>query len=226
MERFENLVKQVGIICLGIVFIIGSSCRKKDIAGEELVFQSDFEGTIDNKLNGVTIFTYNGSKMSGRYNNSGFKLFLNSLPGHGLIKVSFNLYLHDTWAGNNIGDKDVTDGPDIWQMIVDGNPVINTTFSNSGCFDTYCQQQSWPRNYPFHHDAGTGAARKDLPGVCHLAGIPGGTTMYRIEKLVDHDGGNLTIEFKDILKQSNSSNPPCDESWSLDNLSVSVVRVK
>lgn len=226
MKRFEDIrFHYLGILVCLFLFVT-TACRKKDIVGEELVFQSDFEGVIDNKLNGATIFTYNGSRTSGRYNNSGFKLFLNALPGHGLIKVSFDLYLHDTWAGNNIGDKDVTDGPDIWQMIVDGNPVINTTFSNSGCFDTYCQQQSWPRNYPFHHDAGTGAARKDLPGVCHLAGIPGGTTMYRIEKLLDHDDSNMVIEFKDLLKQSNSVNPPCDESWSLDNLSVSVVRVK
>ncbi len=102
------------------------------------------------------------------------------------------------------------DGPDTWQLKINNETVINTTFSNSGCQPTYCQQQSFPKNFPFHNDAGTGASRTDLPGRCSLANVPGGTTMYRIEKIFNHSGSNLLLEFKDLLKQNNAVNMLCD----------------
>lgn len=204
------------------ILLITTACHK-DIQSQTEIYTNDFEGSSLSGIEGGIQSTYEGRKVLGFYNNSGFTLTLPALAKHELILVKFDLYLHDSWAGNNTGDKVVIDGPDIWQLKVDNETVINTTFSNSGCQATYCQQQSYPKNFPFHYDAGTGASRTDLPGRCSLANIPGGTTLYRIEKIFNHSGSNLKMEFKDLLKQTNSTNMLCDESWSLDNLSVSIL---
>jgi hypothetical protein len=212
--RFRNLL-------LSFCMLFVSSCHK-DIQSETEVYRNDFESGDLTAIQGGSVVMYNGTKVVGFFNNGGFQVNLSNLANHELVKVSFDLYLHDSWAGNNTGDQDVVDGPDIWQMRVDDALFINTTFSNSGCFPTYCQQQSWPRNFPFHNDAGTGATQLKLPGRCHLKSVMGGTTMYSIVKYINHTSSNLTLDFRDILKQSNAPDPMCDESWSMDNLSVTI----
>ena len=204
------------------VIVVIASCHK-DIQSQTEVYSNDFESNSLQGIEGGIQSTYVNKKVLGFYNNGGFTLTLPGLKKHQLILIKFDLYLHDTWAGNNTGDKVVIDGPDIWQLKIDNETVINTTFSNSGCLPTYCQQQSYPKNFPFHHDAGYGASRTDLPGRCRLANISGGTTMYRIEKIFNHSGPSLKLLFNDILKQNNATNMLCDESWSLDNLSVSIL---
>ena len=198
----------------------------KEIQSEKNIYSDDFETSTLNNIDGGILNIYNGTKVLGFYNNSGFKLKKQGLESHELIRVSFDLYLHDTWAGNNTGTRDVIDGPDIWELLVDGKKNISTTFSNSGCFPTYCLQQSYPKNFPFHHDAGSGAVRVDLPGRCSRQNVVGGTTMYRIERLIDHSDSNLHLEFRDLLKQSNTLDNLCDESWSLDNIHVSIITIK
>lgn len=204
-----------------IVFCL-MSCHK-DIQSQKDLYFADFENKSLENITGGIINNYNGSNVLGFYNNGGFIIKLGSLASHDIIQISFDLYLHDSWAGNNTGTIDVVDGPDIWEMEVDKEKIINTTFSNSGCFPTYCQQQSYPRNFPYHNDAGTGASRTDLPGRCHLINVSGGSTMYKISKLVNHSNKTLTIEFKDLLKQSNASDMLCDESWSIDNISIKTI---
>ena len=216
-KKHLNMCKRV-LVFLGIIFL--TSCHK-EIQSEKEVYRNDFESADLNDIEGGQINTFNASKVIGFYNNGGFKIVLSGLSAHELVKVSFDLYVHDTWAGNNTGEKDIVDGPDLWQMLVDNEIFINTTFSNSGCFPTYCLQQSYPKNFPFHHDAGTGASRNDLPGRCHLKNVTGGTSLYNIEKYINHNGSNLEIEFRDLLKQNNAADMLCDESWSMDNLIIS-----
>jgi hypothetical protein len=213
------------LVCLSFVVCIFSTCKKSAQQVQE-VYRNTFEQPDLTRISGGIINTYDGSKVLGYYNDGGFSLTLDDLPGHELVTVSFDLYTHDTWGGNNIGDAGVADGPDLWQMKVDGDTYINTTFSNSVCNGVYCLQQSYPRNYPYSNDPGTGAARTDLPGVCNLSGIKGGTFMYKIQKEIRHEKGTLVIEFKDLLKQSNAQYPICDESWSLDNLVVTTSVLK
>ncbi|MBC7759372.1 MAG: hypothetical protein H7069_10975 [Phormidesmis sp. FL-bin-119] len=204
------------------VIVVLSSCHK-EIQSQTEVYTNNFEGASLAGIQGGIESVYDSKKVLGFYNNSGFTLTLSGLAKHDLLLVKFDLYLHDSWGGNNTGTIDVVDGPDVWQLKINNETLINTTFSNSGCFPTYCQQQSYPKNFPFHHDAGTGASRTDLPGRCSLANVPGGTTMYRIEKIFNNSSSNLVLEFKDLLKQNNAVNMLCDESWSLDNLSVSIL---
>jgi hypothetical protein len=205
---------------LFLIFFI--SC-KKNIRSEIEVYNNNFEtGNLTNIKNGV-ISQFNGSSVLGNYNNRSFSLTVDNLPKHNLITVSFDLYIHDDWNGN----KSAPDGPDVWEMLVDGNPYINTTFSNEPCSNApgvFCPPQAYPLNYPNNnHAPKTGAFRTDLPGFCSLKSSLNGTTQYKIEKTFDHTNKTLVLECLDKLVQTNVSDPKCDESWSVDNISIKAI---
>lgn len=188
---------------------------------ESTIYENSFQTNDLSNTTGVIVNAYASNKVAGFYNNGGFSLNLSSLPAHDFIKISFNLYIHDFWDGNSTGNADVITGPDLWRMEVDDEQIINTTFSNTVCNEIYCLQQSFPRNYPWQHNPHTGVANQNLPGRC--AGGGGITSLYRIEKLVKHSGGKVSIRFSDLLKQSNVPDQVCDESWSLDDLKITTL---
>jgi hypothetical protein len=160
---------------------------------------------------------YSDTVFNGRYNKAGFDVNLNNIPSHNKIIVSFDLYIHDSWDGNNGG----IDGPDFWQMKVDGRTVIYTTFSNRFCEGFSCGSQSYPSNYLVNNYPATGREAIELKGACVL-GNERGTSLYKIVRVVPHSGADLSINFRDFLKQSNAADSfqLCDESWSIDNLEI------
>jgi len=203
-----------------VVFILIASC-KKSVHSEVSVYNNDFEsGNLTNITDGV-IGTFNGSAVLGQYNKGDFILSLSKLPKHDLVTISFDLYIHDSWDGN----KPYPDGPDIWEMLVDNSPYINTTFSNADCVPhTFCDPQAYPNNYPNNNNNPRwGAYRVDLPGVCNLKSSPSGTSQYKITKTLKHSESTLTLKCLDKLVQPNTADQKCDESWSIDNLNVKVI---
>src|SRR5476649_1427436 len=124
------------------LFILLISCNTHS-SNQIVVYNNDFEkGDLSNIVGGI-ISQYNGSSVLGTYNNGFFALTVNNLPKHDLITISFDLYIHDTWDGN----KMAPDGPDLWEMLVDGNSFVNATFSNSPCSTapgSFCPPQSYP----------------------------------------------------------------------------------
>lgn len=212
---------------LVLVLSVIAGCKKNPADVLE-VYNNNFEQSDLSKISGGLIANYNFTNVLGFYNNNGFKITLDNLANHDLISVSFDLYIHDSWSGNSKGPINIADGPDIWEMKVDGDPYIRTTFSNTGDCNggIFCLQQSYPKNFPFSNDIQTDAFNKDLPGVCLLKNMNGGTSLYKIERTIVHRNGSLVIEFKDELKQSNSTTPLCDESWSLDNLIIKTSTLK
>ncbi|NRF39164.1 hypothetical protein [Pedobacter foliorum] len=203
------------IFCL----ILLNSCTK-DVRNQVEVYSNDFEQSdLENILNGV-LTTYNNTRVIGRYNNGGFSLSLKDLPKHDLVEVTFDLYIHDSWDGNQ--NKDNIDGPDIWRLIIDEKEYINTTFSNNPCITGQaCIPQSYPNDYPNYNNVSRqGAYRINLPGVCHNVG---GTTLYKIKKNFSHSKSSLLMQCLDKLVQTNSDDPLCDESWSVDNIKVKVI---
>jgi hypothetical protein len=201
-----------------LIFI--SSC-KTEVNKQATVYSNDFENNNLTGIAGGIISQYNSTSVLGRYNGGYFMLTLNNLPKHDLITIAFDLYIHDSWDGNKV----TPDGPDIWQMLVDGNSYVYTTFSNTPCGPKeYCSPQSYPFTYPNNYsNPKTGAYRTNLRGVCHFQTDPNGTTLYRIEKTFRHSSGNLLLECSDKLVQPNSPDPKCDESWSVDNIVVKAV---
>jgi len=207
-----------------VLWLFIGSCAK-EVKNEQEVYFNDFE---TNKVEGITnpvVEAYNGSKVLGRYNSSGFDLNLSDLPKHKLVEISFDLYIHDSWDGNKVSGG--VDGPDIWKFIVDGNLYVNTTFSNSDCNNSgFCPPQSYPADYPnAYNNPKTGALNPNLPGMCNLAGKMGGTSLYRITKVIEHSKSALFMQCRDQLVQPNAADAKCDESWSVDNIRVKVINL-
>jgi hypothetical protein len=205
-----------------VLFLLFGSCAKST-DNEAEVYSNDFESENLAGITNGTISTFNGTKVIGNYNSSGFSLILNGLPDHDLMDISFDLYIHDSWEGNQQLNNN-ENGPDIWQLKIDNKSFINTTFSNLDCIPgNFCPPQSYPADYPNNNsNPKNGAARTDLPGFCGQVDKPNGTTLYKIHKRINHKESTLLIQCLDKLLQKNVDDPKCDESWSIDNIKIKV----
>lgn len=208
------------IISLGL-----GSCQQDtvcDCEGNDLVYSNDFSNQDLSNIENGRLLVFQNDTLLGNYFNEEVTLNLSSLPTHNIVKVTVELWIHDSWDGNP--DNGIG-GPDYWYMNVEGEEVMRTTFSNSPCESTFCIRQSYPANYFRQNFPKTGAIRTNLPGLCHLAGIPNNTTVYSITQLVKHSTQNVKITLGDQLLQTNSPNPKCDESWSVGKIEVSTLFV-
>lgn len=214
------------IILIIWVVLLFNSCAKS-VNSDVEVYSNDFEANSLTHISNGTISSYNGSHVLGNYNNQEFGLTLNDLPEHNLVDITFDLYIHDSWEGNQ-SFQDNLNGPDIWQMKVDNKSYIYTTFANFNCLaGNFCPPQSYPADYPTaSNNPKSGASRTDLPGFCSEVDNPNGTTLYKIHKRVDHSNKTLLIQCLDKLMQKNAADPKCDESWSVDNIKVRVINLK
>src|ERR1700761_9331573 len=97
-----------------ILFILLISCNTH-VQNEVTVYTNDFETGNLSKIKGGILGQFNGSKVLGQFSAGDFTLSLSNLPSHDLITVSFDLYIHDNWRGEL-----APDGPEIWQMLIDG----------------------------------------------------------------------------------------------------------
>ena len=206
----------------------------------DLVYNNNFESLSLDKIDGGEIVEFNGTKVLGDFNNDGFTLFLEEIGDHDYVFFSFDLYIHGSWDGNFNGFNE-NDKPDKWVMEFKPDMSLHkdpssdnftTTFSNSQCWPNYCLRQSYPENYPFENNPKTGAFKVDLEDKCPNSFFGGKTSMYQLEKGFKSSGNNLVVRFYDELYQPNAidkdGNPQqkCDESWSIDNLKVRVIKYK
>ena len=187
---------------------------------ESIVYNSNFNSGSTANLTGAILWKWNNQTIVGRYNNGGFELNLANLPKHTALEITVVPYFHDSWDGStNVGN---IDGPDIWQMNVDGASLVNSTFSNSPCNSMYCLQQSYPLPYSFINNPPMTNAVQTLPGVGKCSGIDL-TSVYKIVKTITHNKGSVKISFRDFLVQTNVPDKLCDESWSVAELVVKVI---
>jgi len=202
------------------------SCAKT-VEDEVEIYNNDFKTNNLADISNGRISDFNGSKVLGNYNNGGFTLTINDLPKHNIVDISFDLFIHDNWEGNQ-QIQNQTAGPDIWKLVVGTKTYIYTTFSNIGCQPgNFCPPQSYPSDYPNNNNnPKSGASTINLPGFCSQASSATGTTLYKIHRSISHSEETLVIHCLDELKQKNVADPKCDESWSIDNIKVSVVNVK
>lgn len=227
------------VILIGLIYLI-NSCSYPEMIRNELVYENSFESKDLTNLDGGGFMEFNNSTVLGNFNNDGFTLFLENIGDHDYVFISFDLYIHGSWDGNLNGFTN-NDKPDKWVM--EFKPDMNlfkdpssdnftTTFSNSPCFSNYCLRQSYPQNYPFQNNPQTGAFKIDLDAVCPNSFFGGKSSMYQIEKGFKSSGSNIVVRFYDELYQPNAIDKDgvpqqkCDESWSLDNLSVRVIKYK
>ena len=222
------------------ILLLINSCDYPEMVRNELVYFNDFEDNNLDKIDGGGTSEFNNSLVLGDFNNDGFSLFLDNIGSHDYIFISFDLYIHGSWDGNSNGFTE-NDQPDKW--ILEINPDMElfkdlsvdkfeTTFSNSPCYSNYCLRQSYPEIFPFENIPKSGSFKEDLKRKCFKSFFGGKTTLYKIEKSFKSSGENIVLRFYDELYQPNaidSNGIPqqkCDESWSLDNLSVRAIKYR
>ena len=221
-----------------IILLLANSCSYPEMIRNEMIYENDFENENMSSIDGGGISFFNDTNVLGDFNNDGFTLFLEDVGNHDYIFVSFDLYIHGSWDGNFNGFKE-NDKPDKWVM--EFNPDMDlfkdpssnnfsTTFSNSPCWPNYCLRQSYPEAYPFENNPKTGSFKVDLGAICPNNFFGGPSSLYKIEKGFKSSGKNIVLRFYDELYQPNAIDKDgtpqskCDESWSLDNLKVRVIK--
>lgn len=224
------IIRPFSIILLFTVLLI-SSCTEDSLPTEISFYHYDFETDYTN-IDSVYVSEFNGSKVLGPFNNSGFSVHWAALPDHEYIKLSYDLYIHDSWEGNTNNINNGQPDHDAWMIEFD--PHLNTkvhekiyfetSFSNGLCEPGFCFSQSFPNQFPFANNAKEGALSKKLKGRCLYKDSPIGTTLYRMNQVFPHKKREVVIAFYDKLKQKNPFPHLCEESWSLDNLSISLIK--
>jgi len=223
-----------------IFFIIINSCSYPEMIRNELVYENDFENSNLNSIDGGDIISFNNSNVIGDFNNDGFTLFLEDVGDHDYVFISFDLYIHGSWDGNFNGFTE-NDRPDKWvmefkpdmQLYKDpSSDNFTTTFSNSPCWPNYCLRQSYPEIYPFENNPKTVSFKTNMSKICTNSFFGGETTLYQIEKGFKSSGNSIIVRFYDELYQPNAidingvTQQKCDESWSMDNIRVRLVKYK
>ncbi|MFA5245957.1 MAG: hypothetical protein WC380_11700 [Pedobacter sp.] len=210
-KRFQHIIVSILIL---LSFI---SC--KGLQKDTIVYHNDFENGSLAKISSGKIGEYNGSKVIGRYSENGFLLKLDSLPKHNMIQISFDLYIHDTWDGNAVKPE----GPDIWIMNIDGWSAIYSTIASGLCSDC---TQSYPVLQPTIENNQFNFFNTDLPGACKLQGVKGGTVKYRILRTIEHTESTLSVGCYAQLEDPDPVNKNCNESWSVDNISIKAIEFR
>jgi len=229
-------MKKLSILLIVLSFY---TCSYPEISSDILVYENSFEYDDLSNIDGGGLSTFNNTTVIGDFNNDGFTIHLDDVGDHDYVFVSFDLYIHGSWDGNFNGSSEQSRVPDKWimefkpEMDLYNDPDYDkyvTTFSNSPCFGNYCLKQSYPNLYPFSNNPKTGSFTTDLPRKCN--GYFGGpsTSLYKIEKGFKSSGNAVVIRFYDELWQPNAIDDKgipqqkCDESWSMDNISIRVIK--
>ncbi|EKB48347.1 hypothetical protein [Cecembia lonarensis] len=197
------------------------SCQDR-LESQQVIYSNNF-GQLDlrNFENG-RLFIFLGDTLLGFYNNEEVSVTIPDLPGHNVLKVEIELWVHDSWDGN---PDDGVNGPDFWYMKIDEEEVFRTTFSNTPCMPTFCLRQSYPQDYFRQNNPKAGAIQTNLPGLCLFGAFQNYTTRYRVSRMIPHNTGSVKITLGDELLQTNSPNPLCDESWSVGKIEVTTMVV-
>jgi PEP-CTERM motif-containing protein len=127
-------------------------------------------------------------------------LTLTGLPAHTFLDISFMLAVIDSWDGTGAGP----DGPDFFNVKVDGSPVFSGAYNNTNAGDPYSGTRLF-----FNQEAGFNSSFGDSAYSLALKGIAHTTSTATIEFFASGAGwAGLT-----------------DESWAVDNLDVSTSSV-
>lgn len=213
---------------VAVVALNGCSTEKDPI--EFQYYVNDFESSYSD-IDGAKTHNFDGSQVLGPYNNDGISIELRELPEHELIRLSFDLFIHDSWDGNTSDSNPDKKLYDSWIIAIDINKnvslgekqIFETTFSNAKCSPGWCAGQAFPNHFPFHNEARTGSVRSTF-GRCLWKELPDATTVYRINKTFSHRKDAVTISIYDQLKQIPPFPTLCEESWSIDNLYIGLLK--
>lgn len=208
-------------------------------ASATLVYSNDFQGAVGSEWSATTVASapnpdYEGNrKFLGEFGPETVTLTLAGLPAHTAATVEFSLYLIRSWDGedDNNSFPDSALGSDHWKFSAGGTARFDETFSNGNPAGQSYTGPGTPTHCAGHADP-AGPAHAALSGAaeCYSLGymfndIPNGTnenmdSVYNFSFNFAHAGDSLVLAFEAYGLQSLA-----DESWGLDNVSVSVTPV-
>ena len=171
------------------------------IATASTIYSNNFEGTSDLSkwtngiLNTTSVNSFPSTQYLGDYSlNSATTLTLTGLSAHTELTLDFDLYLFNTWDGNNINY-----GLDFFSLSQD----INGSW-------TFTNHQAEGQTYNGTPDVtyGSGAAQTMVYRDLGPTGADNGFT-------IAHTSDTFTVTFGGPTTQS-------DEWWGIDNVSVSI----
>jgi hypothetical protein len=204
---------------IGCILILLTSCTK-DLTDITVVYDNNFNngdpkgivtaGWLSDFAFGIFPFNkitnYKNLKMLGVFNNTRIDLHLDKLPEHTIIKVEFDLYLHDSWKN------------DLWKMSFEGQDRLLTGFSN---FINIPQAYpNWLNSGPTFPQ-GNQAQEIFLPGICSLEKSTRGTSKYKIVHTMQHKLNTFDLSLSDA---GGGKNDTCSRSWAIDNLKISALK--
>lgn len=219
MRRFDQL--RLAWLTAFFGLILGISSCVETVENEVLAYSNDFSDLNLAGFENGKLFIWRNDTLAGYYHNEEVAVNLKDLPPHNYLKLSIEILIHDTWDGN---PKDSLSGPDYWYMGIDRTETYRTTFSNTPCESTYCLYQSYPNTYFRQNRPKTGAIQTNLPGLCLFGAFPNYTTRYRVEQLIEHTNPDVRVFLGGELRQLNSPDPVCDESWSVAGIQVFAIQ--
>jgi hypothetical protein len=190
---------------LPLVVLIGLAAAARPALGA-FAYSADFEaGAGPEWTNRTTDVSPSGHKLLGQFSDQTVGLSLTGLPEQRALRVSFDLFVIQSWDGN-----DTASGPDVWDLRVAGGPVLaHTTFSNVDS----------PQSYPGfltggEHPARTGASENGTLGYSF-----GSDSVYHLTFTFPHTERSLLLNFSAL-----GLDPLDSASWGLAIMSVAPPR--
>ncbi len=183
-----------------------------------VVYSNDFSTSAGPEWSNNSIAVSNGEHFlatnANGFGNGTVSLTLFSLAPHSSITINFDLYIIQSWDGNGPNGG----GVDNWALRAD---MVNRVFTNFANF-TGGNTQAYPANVA---PLGPGANNPPRTGAFdngHLGFGTGdfGDATYRFSLTFPHSNSIVGFDFISFQNQ-----PPGDEGWGLDNVSVSITPV-
>jgi len=199
-----HIYQQEGLydVCLGILTQNDSlySIQKTDhinVLPQYFVHQNDFSQSAGPEWSNPSIDTApnGGEKFLGRFINHTVSFNRSNLPPHNRISIEFDLYIIDSW-----------DADEIWSMSVNGETIINTSFSN------IYYNQAYPDNLPASNPPRSGVTAITEFG---FSTVWGDDAIYHISRSLYHNSDSLNIVFS-----ASNMEPLDNESWGIDNILI------
>lgn len=187
-------------------------------AANDLIYFADFQAAPGSEWSATNtdVTPLANRRFLGQFGNQTVQLTLTNLPPHTEANVTFDLFIINSWDGSIISPS----GPDIWQLSVDGGPILlHTTFCSITRPENVGARQAFPYTYPaVDFPPNTGAAEVQTLGFSWIRLKY--DALYDLSFQFPHASNTLVLDFSALGLEALDN-----ESWGLDNVVVSLASV-
>jgi hypothetical protein len=199
-------------------------------AGNPVVYESSFMKASDAAWTNYQLDqTPSGSSFLGQFGNDDVTFKIAKLPPHQFVRVSFDLYIINTWDGIASDAWGHPAGPDFVSIDLAGGPnLLRATFSNLPDTRNFMEEgklQTYPSPIPSKpNKGGTGASAKNALGYVFdwhrgpNSKFPMDAT-YPIKMTLPHNADAIQLNFA-----ASGLTGVTDESWGIASMKVEVLQ--